>query len=62
MELTMLHKRVIGLDVHQAQIAACAIIEDKMAPVASSSASSVLSSGIGAHWLNGQRRCSRIWW
>ncbi len=28
MELTALHKRVIGLDVHQAQITACAIIED----------------------------------
>ena len=27
MELTTLHKRVIGLDVHQAQITACAIIE-----------------------------------
>ena len=29
MELTTLHKRVIGLDVHQAQITACAIIEDE---------------------------------
>jgi transposase len=28
MELTALHKRVIGLDVHQAQITACAIIEE----------------------------------
>uniref|UniRef100_A0ABX1PRA9 IS110 family transposase n=2 Tax=Aromatoleum anaerobium TaxID=182180 RepID=A0ABX1PRA9_9RHOO len=28
MELIALHKRVIGLDVHQAQITACAIIED----------------------------------
>lgn len=28
MELVALHKRVIGLDVHQAQITACAIIED----------------------------------
>ena len=28
MELETLHKRVIGLDVHQAQITACAIIED----------------------------------
>jgi len=28
MELATLHKRVIGLDVHQAQITACAIIED----------------------------------
>lgn len=28
MELTTLHQRVIGLDVHQAQITACAIIED----------------------------------
>jgi transposase len=28
MELTTLHKRVIGLDVHQAQITACAIIEE----------------------------------
>jgi len=28
MELMALHKRVIGLDVHQAQITACAIIED----------------------------------
>lgn len=27
MELVVLHKRVIGLDVHQAQITACAIIE-----------------------------------
>jgi len=27
--LTTLHKRVIGLDVHQAQITACAIIEDE---------------------------------
>lgn len=29
MELTTLHKRVIGLDVHQAQITACAILEDE---------------------------------
>ena len=29
MELTTLHKRVIGLDVHQAQISACAIVEDE---------------------------------
>jgi transposase len=29
MELTTLFKRVIGLDVHQAQITACAIIEDE---------------------------------
>jgi len=29
MELTTLHKRVIGLDVHQAQITACALIEDE---------------------------------
>lgn len=28
MELVALHKRVIGLDVHQAQISACAIIEE----------------------------------
>jgi len=28
MQLTTLHKRVIGLDVHQAQITACALIED----------------------------------
>jgi len=28
MELETLHQRVIGLDVHQAQITACAIIED----------------------------------
>lgn len=28
MELTTLYKRVIGLDVHQAQITACAIIEE----------------------------------
>ena len=28
MELSALHKRVIGLDVHQAQITACAIIEE----------------------------------
>ena len=28
MELLNLHKRVIGLDVHQAQITACALIED----------------------------------
>jgi len=28
MELSTLHKRVIGLDVHQAQITACAILED----------------------------------
>jgi len=27
MELTALYKRVIGLDVHQAQITACALIE-----------------------------------
>ena len=29
MQLTTLHKRVIGLDVHQAQITACAIVEDE---------------------------------
>lgn len=28
MELAALHKRVIGLDVHQAQITACAIVEE----------------------------------
>ena len=28
MELIALHKRVIGLDVHQAQITACAILEE----------------------------------
>ena len=28
MELAALYKRVIGLDVHQAQITACAIIEE----------------------------------
>ena len=28
MELTALHKRVIGLDVHQAQISACALLEE----------------------------------
>ena len=28
MDLAPLHKRVIGLDVHQAQITACAIIEE----------------------------------
>jgi transposase len=28
MELVALHKRVIGLDVHQAQITACAILEE----------------------------------
>jgi transposase len=27
MELTHVYKRVIGLDVHQAQITACALIE-----------------------------------
>lgn len=29
MELATLHKRVVGLDVHQAQITACAILEDE---------------------------------
>ena len=28
MELMVLHKRVIGLDVHQAQITACALLEE----------------------------------
>jgi len=28
MELTTLYQRVIGLDVHQAQITACAIIQE----------------------------------
>jgi len=28
MELMTLYKRVVGLDVHQAQITACALIED----------------------------------
>ncbi len=28
MELVALYKRVIGLDVHQAQITACALIEE----------------------------------
>jgi transposase len=28
MELVPIHKRVIGLDVHQAQITACAILEE----------------------------------
>ena len=29
MELTTLYKRVVGLDVHQAKITACAITEDE---------------------------------
>jgi len=33
MELRALHKRVIGLDVHQAQITACALIEEADASV-----------------------------
>jgi hypothetical protein len=28
MELVPIHKRVIGLDIHQAQITACAILEE----------------------------------
>ena len=28
MELTTIHRRVIGLDMHQAQITACAIVEE----------------------------------
>jgi transposase len=28
MELVPIHKRVIGLDIHQAQITACAITEE----------------------------------
>jgi len=28
MELVPIHKRVIGLDIHQAQITACAIFEE----------------------------------
>ena len=28
MELVPLHKRVIGLDIHQAQVTACAILEE----------------------------------
>ena len=28
MELTTIHRRVIGLDIHQAQITACAIVEE----------------------------------
>ncbi len=35
MELVALHKRVIGLDVHQAQITACAIIEEADGTLAS---------------------------
>lgn len=33
MELTTLYKRVIGLDVHQAQITACAIVEDEQGEI-----------------------------
>ena len=37
MELTAFYKRVIGLDVHQAQITACATIESPMVQRVSSS-------------------------
>ena len=33
MELVTLYKRVVGLDVHQAKIAVCAIIEDETGDV-----------------------------
>ena len=45
MELTALYQRVIGLDVHQAKITACAIVEHNLAPSCDSAPSLWACSG-----------------
>jgi len=42
MELVTLYKRVVGLDVHQAKITACAILEDESGEV-------TVELALGAH-------------
>ena len=57
MELVGLYKRVIGLDIHQAQITACALIEEPTAAHASSNGNLADSSGIAGNWPIGSPRC-----
>jgi hypothetical protein len=58
MELAALYKRVVGLDVHQAQIAACALIEECDGAYVSNSDNSVRSRKIGACWPSGRHSCA----
>jgi hypothetical protein len=53
MELATLHKRVIGLDVHQKQVTACALIEEADGTVRIERRSSVRSNGIAGSWRRG---------
>ena len=48
MELVALYKRVIGLDIHQAQITACALIEEP--------------DGSAGNWPIGCPRCVPTKW
>ena len=50
MELLAILKRVIGLDVHQAQIRACAIVEEPDETTRVEHGNLARSSGIGANW------------
>ena len=56
MELMGLYKRVIGLDIHQAQIRPVRRLRNPMAIHASSNGSLVDSSEIVGNWLTGSPR------
>jgi len=62
MDLNPLHKRVIGLDVHQAKITACPIVEHDMAVWRALSANSAPSSATGVIGPNGHCRLRLRWW
>ncbi len=57
MELTTIHRHVIGLDIHQAQITACAIVEETVRHV-SNNCNLVLASRTDARWPSGRHRSS----
>jgi transposase len=56
MELAPIYKRVIGLDVHQAKISACAVAEPADGAVTVDARNLAASSAIGQAWLNGRTR------
>ena len=56
MERVPIHQRVIGLDVHQAQITACAIIEESGGETRIEQRQFGASSGTGGIWRPGRRR------
>jgi transposase len=62
MDLTPMHKRVIALDVHQAKITACAVVEHEDGRV------EVTKRDFGAFkrdrraWRSGRWRSGPRWW